>query len=84
MAGREYKITDDKYPRDYNPQSNPDFKRAFRQAVDSGLKKFTWRGKSYNTEMAPETKSKGEKKTRVKKNIPFHMQNPYGVGGPKI
>ena len=32
----------------------------------------------------PDVKTDKGKKTKTKTNIPYHMKNPYGVGGPKI
>lgn len=50
-----------------SPQTVGTFKEAFRQAKNSGVKTFMWKGKKYTTEMA---KKKSTSTTSKKKNYP--------------
>ncbi len=49
------------------PQSVGTFQEAFRQAKNSGVKTFMWKGKKYTTEMA---KKKSPSSSTKKKNYP--------------
>ena len=67
------------------PQSVGTFSEAFRQAKNSGVKTFMWKGKKYNTKTKEEVTSndstKKKKKTGTKVNTSAYMTSKYKAGG---
>ena len=72
------------------PQSVGTFSEAFRQAKNSGVKTFMWKGKKYNTKTKEEvsfndytrkTKTTSKKKKTTNINTSAYMSPKYKSGG---
>ena len=63
------------------PQSVGTFREAFRQAKDSGVKTFMWKGKKYNTNLRGTKKSKTDKSKKVNVNTSAYWGPKYKSGG---
>ena len=65
------------------PQSVGTFSEAFRQAKNSGVKTFMWKGKKYNTKTKEEVTSNDSTKKKKTTNIntSAYMSPKYKSGG---
>ena len=63
------------------PQSVGTFNEAFKQARESGVKTFMWKGKKYNTKTLDEVKDTSTKKTKTDTGASAYMTPKYKAGG---
>ena len=65
------------------PQSVGTFREAFRQAKDSGVKTFMWKGKKYNTNLRTTTKKSNTntESSKINVNTSAYMTPKYKSGG---
>jgi len=62
-----------------SPQTVGTFKEAFRQAKNSGVKTFMWKGTKYNTRTQDVVKDTPSKKKKT--NTSAYMTPKYAAGG---